>query len=86
LHEEQNILICVSDSGIGIDETNINRISLPFFQVDSSFSRRHGGTGLGLAIVKHLVESMSGRIEFKSKKGEGTTCFVYLPLRLASKK
>ena len=63
----------IIDTGIGIDESKIDKIFDDFVQEDGSISRRFGGTGLGLSIVKKLVDKAGGTISVKSKKGEGTT-------------
>lgn len=72
LKEERGAVLLVKDTGIGIPETDRDRIFERFYRVDKSRSRETGGTGLGLAIVKHIVELHGGKIELKSKLGEGT--------------
>lgn len=66
----------VRDSGIGIDEENLNRVKDRFFQVNT----QGGGTGLGLAITQQLVELHEGRLDMTSELGVGTTVSVKLPL------
>ena len=70
---EDNILIEVSDDGIGMDEIHLNRIFERFYRVDKSRARNQGGTGLGLAIVKHIVEAHGQSINVRSTKGKGST-------------
>jgi signal transduction histidine kinase len=70
----------VSDTGIGIDEQNIQRIFEEFTQVDSSTTRKYQGTGLGLTICKKMVALLGGEIEAHSKLGEGTTITFYVPM------
>ncbi len=70
----------VRDTGIGIPEAQREKIFEPFAQADDSRRRRHGGTGLGLAIVSRLVNTMGGTLRLQSKKGEGTSISIELPL------
>jgi two-component system, sensor histidine kinase len=62
----------VTDTGIGIDTNDIDKLFKSFSQVDSSNKRKYGGTGLGLAISKKLVEMMGGQIWVESEKGKGS--------------
>ncbi len=75
--------IVVEDNGIGIPQSELDRIFEGFYQVDSSATRRYGGVGLGLAIVNNIVEWHDGRIWVDSKEGEGTRFTVSLPKRKA---
>ena len=68
-----NIWFTVQDTGIGINEQDIEKLFKRFSQVDSGITRRYGGTGLGLVISKEIVEALGGDIKVKSKKGTGTT-------------
>ena len=73
-------MLCVRDRGEGIDAEHIPHLTRRFYRVDPSRSRAAGGTGLGLAIVKHIVERHRGRLDIASRKGEGTSVIVRLPL------
>lgn len=75
-----DLLIMVTDTGVGIGEDDLPRLGEAFFQARASYDRRHDGTGLGLSIVKGLVRLHGGRMEIKSKLGEGTCVSVRLPL------
>ncbi len=72
----------VSDSGIGIPESQQDRIFEQFSQADETTNRRYGGTGLGLAIVRHLVNAMGGTLGLTSEEGKGSTFHVSLPFDL----
>ncbi|MBL0102716.1 MAG: sensor histidine kinase [Bacteroidetes bacterium] len=70
---DQNILVEVTDTGIGIDTKYLPRLFERFFRVDKSRSREQGGTGLGLSIVKHIIEAHHQTINVRSTLGVGTT-------------
>jgi two-component system phosphate regulon sensor histidine kinase PhoR len=70
--KDEYVVVCVSDSGIGIPKEAQSRVFERFYRVDKSRSKKTGGTGLGLAIVKHIALFHNGTIEIKSKEGEGT--------------
>ena len=83
--EEQNnqILVIISDTGIGLSAENLSHIFTRFYRVDKSRSRAGGGSGIGLTIAKHLVESHGGKIWAESPGlGKGSTFKVLLPLSL----
>ena len=73
------VLVTVADTGPGIDEIHLPRLTERFYRVDSHRSREMGGTGLGLAIVKHIVNRHRGRLRIESKPGEGSRFTVVLP-------
>lgn len=70
---EDNIIVEVSDNGIGMDKKDLPRIFERFFRVDKSRSREQGGTGLGLSIVKHIIEAHDQSINVRSVVDHGTT-------------
>lgn len=70
----------VMDTGIGMDQSQMEHIFSPFVQADSSVTRQYGGTGLGLAIVKDLVRLMGGKVTLESKPGSGSLFRVTIPL------
>ncbi len=76
---ESNILIEVSDNGIGIEEKSLNRLFERFYRVDKNRSREIGGTGLGLSIVKHILEGHGQSINVRSTKDIGSTFSFILP-------
>jgi len=76
----RQILVSVTDEGIGIEYDQLDKIFNRFYRVDKARTRELGGTGLGLAITRELVEAHYGRIWANSKVGEGTTIYFTLPL------
>ncbi|HEY9450501.1 MAG TPA: ATP-binding protein [Gemmatimonadaceae bacterium] len=77
---ESDLVVRISDSGIGIKPQYLEVIFEEFRQVDQSRTREYGGTGLGLSITRKLVTLLGGEISVESEYGEGTTFVVRLPL------
>jgi len=77
-----NIIISVTDTGMGIPEEKLGIIFDKFSQVDGSATRKHEGTGLGLSITKMLVEMMGGSITAQSQLNQGSTFRITLPLEV----
>ncbi|QLA20074.1 transporter substrate-binding domain-containing protein [Desulfolutivibrio sulfoxidireducens] len=76
------ILFTVSDTGIGISDTELKNIFEPFAQAEGSYTRRFQGAGLGLSIVRKLIALMDGELAIDNTPGEGTTMYVSLPFEL----
>lgn len=74
----QELRIVVRDLGIGIPETDLERIFLPFYRCENA--RLISGTGIGLALVKKLLDQMNGKILIRSEIKKGTEVIVYFPL------
>jgi two-component system sensor histidine kinase SenX3 len=72
--------ISVADEGVGIPETEQERVFERFYRVDPARSRGTGGTGLGLAIVKHVVTNAGGSVSLWSSEGVGSTFTLHLPV------
>lgn len=78
--ENSIIEISVVDQGVGIAETDLNRIFERFYRVDPARSRETGGTGLGLSIVKHVIAKHGGEVSVWSSAGVGSTFAIRLPI------
>jgi len=77
--EGEEVHLVVTDHGIGIPASELERIFERFYRVDKARSRELGGTGLGLSIVKHLAQAMHGSVHAASRPGQGTTFTIRLP-------
>ena len=80
------IIIYIKDSGLGIPQKQQKRVFQKFFRADNVMSSETSGSGLGLYIVKAIVEAHDGEIWFESAKNKGTTFFVSLPKYAVQKK
>src|SRR5690606_36629768 len=74
----------VTDTGAGMNQSDLERIFHEFEQVDGTSTRRHGGAGLGLAISRRLVAAMGGTLSVSSAPGEGSEFILELPATHAS--
>ncbi|WP_052051955.1 ATP-binding protein [Chromobacterium haemolyticum] len=83
LSAEENVVVIIRDSGIGMSQDTLAKLFEPFSQADASTTRRFGGTGLGTTIALQLAQKMGGRIEVQSALNKGSVFQVYLPLRPA---
>ena len=77
--DRKNVLIKVSDTGIGIAKEDLSRIFGRFWRADASRAREAGGLGVGLAVTKGIVERHHGFISVESELGHGTTFTIHLP-------
>ena len=78
---DEEIFVCVQDTGMGIPEDSIPHLFQKFYRV-REHEGKASGTGLGLSICKQIIQGHNGRIEVKSKMGVGTSFTVYLPRAL----
>lgn len=70
---DKNVLVEVSDNGLGIEDVHLKHLFDRFYRVDTSRSREQGGSGLGLSIVKHIIEAHNQTINVRSTQGVGST-------------
>jgi|GEM_PF-2282629 PAS domain S-box-containing protein len=80
INRDGYLLITVTDTGIGIEEKNIQKLFNPFQQLDTGTTRKFEGTGLGLSICKRLLEKMGGQIKVESEFGKGSKFSFTLPI------
>ena len=79
LETHNQVIISISDQGLGIPRADLGHVFDRFFRVDKARSRAQGGTGLGLAISKEVVQMLGGRIWVDSVEGKGSTFYISLP-------
>jgi signal transduction histidine kinase/DNA-binding response OmpR family regulator len=77
--DADDLVLTISDTGIGMSESEIARLFQPFTQSDSSTTRRYGGTGLGLALVARFCQMMRGEVNVSSEPGFGSIFTIRLP-------
>lgn len=79
LETHNNVIISISDQGMGIPQQDVKRVFNRFFRVDKARSRAMGGSGLGLAISREVIQDHGGSIWAESEEGKGSTFYVSLP-------
>lgn len=79
LETHNQVIISISDQGLGIPRADLGHVFDRFFRVDKARSRAQGGTGLGLAISKEVVQMLGGRIWVDNVEGKGSTFYISLP-------
>lgn len=87
-HEQEKIIIqfSISDTGIGIQKSQLENLFDPFVQANKGIERKYGGTGLGLAISSRLISLMDGQIWVKSKLGKGSTFYFTVKVKPSNTK
>jgi signal transduction histidine kinase len=78
--QDDQVVVEVTDTGIGISLQQHERIFDRFYQIDGSVNRKYGGVGLGLALVKEIVVLFGGQVTVESQVGQGSTFRVSLPV------
>lgn len=79
--KEKSVLISYTDTGIGMSETEVERIFARFYRADKARTRTVEGTGLGLSIVATIIKLHGGHMKVKSKEQEGSTFLIELPVK-----
>jgi signal transduction histidine kinase len=78
--DEENAIIRVTDTGVGVPEDSLPHLFERFYRVDKARARKSGGSGLGLSIVRNMVERNGGTIDVSSTLGQGSTFTVTFPI------
>ena len=78
--DRDGMRLTVTDTGIGISEAELERVTAPFYQVDNSLARSNEGAGLGLSVVSHIIARHGGRLVLTSTVGKGTQAMLVFPL------
>ena len=79
METHKNVILSISDQGLGISKKDLSRIFDRFYRVDKARARKQGGTGLGLAISKEVVKALGGTIWATSIENYGSTFYISLP-------
>jgi signal transduction histidine kinase len=74
--DDSTLIICVADNGVGMGETEIEKIFQPFYT-----AKKRRGLGLGLPICERIIKNHGGEIKVRSRPGQGTTFEIQLPMR-----
>jgi signal transduction histidine kinase len=82
--DQGDIVLSVTDQGIGVNPADLERIFTDFYRVDNTDRRRTSGAGLGLSLAREIVRLHGGRIWAESLPGKGSTFFIALPADPAS--
>jgi signal transduction histidine kinase len=77
-NDKEETVIYVQDEGSGMEQSELSKITEPFYRVDKSRTRKDGGAGLGLALCKQIVECHGGKLQIESKLGSGTKVIIAL--------
>ena len=77
--DRSDVMISVSDTGIGIAREDLNRVFSRFWRSDASRERESGGLGVGLALTKEIIDRHHGYVRVDSELGHGTTFTLYIP-------
>lgn len=78
--KEDHVILAISDEGMGIPKSDLQKVFSRFYRVDRARSRAMGGSGLGLAISKEIIEQHGGKIWAKSIEQVGTTFYISMPI------
>jgi PAS domain S-box-containing protein len=78
---EEGLRLSITDTGVGIEESDIPKALSPFGQLDNALSKSHAGTGLGLTLVRSLIHLHGGHLEMVSQKNLGTTVSLVIPMK-----